>query len=72
MYVFDLVTDERYRAEGYGKMMLEYLVDYAKVGMCENIVLSSGFQREAAHKFYDSKGFTKKSFVFVKKIGENV
>lgn len=66
LYVFDLVTDEKYRAKGYGKMMLEYLKDYAKMGMCENIVLSSGFQRESAHKFYEKNGFTKKSFTFVK------
>ena len=66
LYVFDLVTDEKYRAKGYGKMMLEYLVDYAKMGMCENIVLSSGFAREDAHKFYEKNGFDQKSFVFLK------
>lgn len=68
LFVFDLVTDEKYRGQKYGKMMLDYLVDYAKVGMCENIVLSSGFQKEDAHRFYDSNGFVKKSFVFLKAI----
>jgi len=68
LYVFDLVTDKKHRGQGYGKMMLEYLKDYAKMGMCENIVLSSGFQREEAHKFYEKNGFSKKSFVFVKAI----
>ena len=66
LFVFDLVTDEKYRGKKYGKMMLEYLVDYARVGMCENIVLSSGFQREDTHRFYDSHGYVKKSFMFVK------
>ena len=66
LYVFDLVTDEKYQGKGYGKMMLEYLLDYAKMGMCENIVLSSGFARENAHKFYEKNGFDKKSYVFVK------
>lgn len=68
LYIFDLVTDEKHRARGYGKMMLEYLHDYAKMGMCENIVLSSGFEREKAHKFYEKNGFTKKSFVFLKSL----
>jgi len=68
LYVFDLVTDEKYTALGYGKMMLEYLVDYAKMGMCENIVLSSGFSREETHRFYEKNGFDKKSFVFLKTI----
>ena len=68
LYVFDLVTDEKLRGQGYGKMMLEYLQDYSRVGMCENIVLSSGFAREEAHRFYESDGFVKKSFVFVKSL----
>ncbi len=66
LYIFDLVTDEKYRAKGYGNMMLDYLKDYAKMGMCENIVLSSGFAREKAHRFYEKNAFEKKSFTFVK------
>ncbi|MDF1874468.1 GNAT family N-acetyltransferase [Sulfurimonas sp. SAG-AH-194-I05] len=68
LYVFDLVTDEEYRGEKYGDMMLSYLVDYAKVGMCENIVLSSGFDKEDAHRFYEAHSFVKKSFVFLKSL----
>ncbi|MCK9474106.1 GNAT family N-acetyltransferase [Sulfurimonas sp.] len=68
LFVFDLVTDKEYRSSGYGKMMLEYLHDYAKMGMCENIVLSSGFKREKAHEFYEKNGFEKKSFVFLKRV----
>ena len=68
LYVFDLVTDEKYRDKKYGAMMLEYLNDFAKMGMCENIVLSSGIQREDAHRFYEKSGFAKKSFVFLKSV----
>jgi GNAT superfamily N-acetyltransferase len=68
LYVFDLVTDAKYINKGYGEMMLEYLRDYAKTAMCENIVLSSGFEREKAHKFYEKNGFDKKSFVFLKAV----
>jgi len=68
LFVFDLVTDESYRGRGYGKIMLDYLNDYAKMGMCENIVLSSGLHREAAHRFYEKSGFLKKSFVFLKSV----
>ena len=66
LFVFDLVTDEKYRNRGYGKEMLEYLESYAKTAMCEKIVLSSGLQREAAHRFYEKNDFVKKSFIFVK------
>ncbi len=68
LYVFDFVTDKSYRAKGYGKMMLDYLDDYAKTSMCENIVLSSGFEKEKAHLFYEKNDFKKKSFVFLKMV----
>jgi GNAT superfamily N-acetyltransferase len=68
LFVFDLVTDEKHRSNGYGEMMLGYLIDFAKMGMCENIVLSSGIQREDAHRFYEKNGFIKKSFVFLKSV----
>lgn len=68
LFIFDFVTDDKYRNQNYGNMMLEYLNDYAKTCMCENIVLSSGFARENAHKFYEHNGFIKKSFVFLKSV----
>jgi len=68
LFVFDLVTDKKYQSKGYGTMMMEYLQDYAKMGMCENIVLSSGFERKDAHRFYEKEGFGKKSYVFVKSL----
>ena len=68
LYVFDLVTDEEYRSKNYGYEMLDYLEVYAKTAMCENIVFSSGVQGESAHRFYEKNGFSKKSFVFLKKV----
>jgi len=68
LYLYDLVTDVEYRGKGYGKEMMLYLEDYAKTAMCENIVLSSGLQREDAHRFYENDGFEKKSFLFVKSL----
>jgi GNAT superfamily N-acetyltransferase len=65
LYIFDLVTDVKYRSRGYGGMMLEYLRDYAKTAACEYLVLSSGLQREDAHRFYEKEGFLKKSYLFV-------
>ena len=61
LYVYDLVTDSSYRSQSFGKEMMEYLHVYAKTAMCENIVLSSEFQREKAHVFYEKSGFIKKS-----------
>ena len=61
LYVYDLVTDSSYRSQSFGKEMMEYFHVYSKTAMCENIVLSSEFQREKAHVFYEKSGFIKKS-----------
>lgn len=37
--VYELGTDCKFDAKEYDNLMLEYLVDYAKMGMCENLVL---------------------------------
>ncbi len=66
LFVFELVTDANFHSMGYGKMMLEFLEDYAKTCMCERVVLSSGFARERAHTFYEKNGFEKKGYVFRK------
>ncbi len=68
LFIHELVTDETQRSKGYAKMMLEYLSDYARVGACENIVLSSGLQREDAHRFYENNDFEKVSYVFLKRL----
>lgn len=68
LFIYDLVTDESLRGRGYGTMMLEYLHDYANMGACENMVLTSGLQRIDAHRFYEKHDFVKKSFAFVKSI----
>ncbi|MDD5158151.1 GNAT family N-acetyltransferase [Sulfurimonas sp.] len=39
LVIFELVTDRKYRDKGYSEMMSEYLNDYAKIGMCESVVL---------------------------------
>ena len=66
LYVFDLVSDDKYKSKGYGAMMLDFLSDYARTSMCENIVLSSSFARVDAHKFYEKNGFEKISYLFLK------
>ena len=68
LYIYDLVTDEKYRGKKYGLEMLEYLEVYAKTAMCSALVLSSNFEREEAHRFYEKNNFLKKSYLFYKAI----
>jgi GNAT superfamily N-acetyltransferase len=68
LYIDDFVTKTSSRSQNYGKEMLIYLEDYAKIFQCERIVLSSGFAREDAHRFYERNGFERKSFLFLKEL----
>ncbi len=66
LFVDDLVTYESVRSRGYGEAMMGYLDNYAKMGGCERVVLSSGIEHQDAHRFYVKIGFKKKSYQFVK------
>lgn len=52
LYVYDLVVDENFRSNGYGKHLFDWLVDYAKSKGCNVLRLDSGVQRFDAHRFY--------------------
>ena len=51
-YVDDLVTDERDRSKGYGKQLIEWLIERARKEGCQSFELDSGVQRFDAHRFY--------------------
>ena len=55
LYVDDFVTDEAARSQGYGGILFDWLVDYAKSQNCAELQLDSGVQREHAHRFYFQK-----------------
>ena len=64
LYVDDLSTDERFRSQGHGKELLEWLKAEAKAQGCSELQLDSGVQRERAHRFYFREGLTIKSYHF--------
>jgi GNAT superfamily N-acetyltransferase len=55
LWVFELVTDTDHRSMGYGKRLFEHIVDWADDHGCEKVALSSGLQRERAHRFYEDR-----------------
>jgi len=55
LYVDDLVTRDRDRSLGYGAMLFDWLVAYARSRDCDQLHLDSGVQRFAAHRFYFAK-----------------
>ena len=68
LYVYDLVTDREYTDKKYKDEMLEYLESYAKTAMCENILLSSSFQREDIKNIYDLNDFAKGDCLYFKSL----
>jgi GNAT superfamily N-acetyltransferase len=58
LYIDDLVTDENEQSKGYGKQLLDWLIDYARQNDCQQLHLDSGVQRKDAHRFYEREGMT--------------
>lgn len=54
-YVDDLVADEQARSQGFGGMLLDWLVARAREAGCDQFHLDSGVQRFGAHRFYLTK-----------------
>ena len=52
LYVDDLVTDADDRSKGWGQLLFDWLVEYARAHGCNTLELDSGVQRHGAHRFY--------------------
>jgi ribosomal protein S18 acetylase RimI-like enzyme len=70
MYVDDLVTAERWRSQGYGRRLNEYLVQKAQEDGCESIQLDSAVHRGDAHRFYFREHYRVTAFHFGRYFGE--
>ncbi len=66
LYVDDLVTAERWRSEGYGRLLNDYLVDLARDEGCGSVQLDSATHRRKAHRFYFRERYWIASFHFVR------
>ncbi len=72
VWVYDLVTDEDHRSEGYGRRLLEFVYDWAERKNCEKVALSSGLQRNDAHRFYEERvEMDRASYVFTRDLDES-
>jgi ribosomal protein S18 acetylase RimI-like enzyme len=65
-FIENVVTDDKYRRQGLGRIVMQMAIDYAKMCKCNKVVLLSGSHRIQAHKFYERLGFdgvSKRGFV---------
>ena len=56
-HIEDIVVDSNYRNYGLGKLIVKYLIDYAKVKNCYKVILTSA---DTNLEFYKKIGFYKK------------
>ena len=62
----NVVTDEMFRKQGFGKMTVKFAMDYAWKSGCYKVMLLTG--REYTHDFYKSCGFIAgEKFAFIAK-----
>ncbi|WP_433596241.1 GNAT family N-acetyltransferase [Lysinibacillus xylanilyticus] len=67
IFVYDLVTDMKYRSRGCGEKLLNYLHQWGKENGAHYIALESGIQRTSAHRFYEDRlGYEKWCYSFRK------
>ena len=57
LYIDDLITKEKTRGKGYGKILLDYVIQISKEHLCKEVHLDTGYTRHAAHKVYLKQGF---------------
>ncbi len=69
IWVFDLITTESARSQGYGEKLLGHIEDIGRERDCDVVALSSGVQRVDAHRFYEDKmAYDRFSYTFRKNL----
>ncbi len=64
----DFVVDKKNRRNGYGKLLFDWLVEYAKKNNCNSIQLNSRLKLNEAHKFYKKMGMEVSHYRFHKNL----
>lgn len=57
LYIDDFITREKSRKKGFGKQLLDYAIEQARLEKCDEVHLDSGHHRHDAHRFYLQAGF---------------
>jgi GNAT superfamily N-acetyltransferase len=57
IYIDDLTTLGNVRGKGYARLLLDWVVDYARSRKVNSVHLDTGYGRHAAHRLYLNNGF---------------
>jgi ribosomal protein S18 acetylase RimI-like enzyme len=59
-WIEDVVVDDIFRGKGYGRMLTQHAIDFAKSKRAELAMLTTNAKRIAANRLYQSIGFERK------------
>ena len=68
LHVYELLTIQTKDTMQYNKEMLSYLVDYAKMNMCKNIVFSIDDNNRELNQLIITDNFQKRGCVYIKEL----
>ena len=57
MELFDIAIDEEFQGKGYAKLLMNFMIDFAKENKCETIFLEVNRINQKAISLYDKFGF---------------
>jgi len=67
-HIDELIVDKNFRGRGYGKQLMNKIIEVAIENKCKRIELDSAFHRKEAHTFYESIGFKNRAYLFSKTV----
>lgn len=66
LHVSDFFTDFEFLSKKYDLMLLEYLYDYARMGMCERVLFSCVSSQQELYALLQDQEFENRAELFVK------
>ena len=68
LWIDEIVVGEKYRNNGYGKILMKEIENIAKEKKCKRVELNCWSFNKNALKFYENLGYTQQRIVFEKNI----
>ncbi len=70
-HIDEMVVDEDYRGKGVGTLLLDECLKTAVKKKCLRIEVDSALKRLDAHRFYKSKNFENRAYLFSRELDES-
>jgi GNAT superfamily N-acetyltransferase len=68
LYIDDLISTQKVRSQGIGKILLDYAEELARNSNCTTLRLCTGIENDRGIKFYERNGWVKRALAYTKKL----